>query len=610
MDKQSVKDFIHEHQLIFKSDDDEKPKLCKVCRLLIIAGTRFYSCSISSCTFFLHKHCADLPKVLIDPDYFSAKYNPFILSSTPTNEGDRCLKCYQICKNFTYCPKEIEHRNASLHPLCASPCKMETTHRSHRDHPLSPTHREIRAVCNACGEQENGIFFICQQCNYWLHQDCASLPPVAKHADHSHPLALFYSHPFPKGEISWGSCKICEEDLPLKLGVYTCQPCNYGAHIKCMKSSLKDLTPEEYKKLIAHLPPSVEDTVFPSLIIRAASLELEESNGANSTGDEKRMKPEECHDHPLTLLDDQNTEILGEDDLCNVCIQPILGSTPYYSCNQSHCHFLVHELCANLPTEIFGKLLDCRMYLFTEWPEFFGVFLCAFCRRSCNGFGYSDGPDGGGYNILDVECASAPRIIKHKSHKNHTLQLMMRSTYRRTEPGEFLCCSRTDFFFSRRFYQCINCDYKMHISCALLPQRVEHKFDTHPLQLHTDGPRNLSGRQNSSPENYYDFCEICEKCIDLRYWFYGCLECDNYFHVNCIPSVGEFSKFRFGGSVDDVPRHGDHPLTSVRMLTIGSQRCGYCGRIVRGFEDGFAFHCEMCDFWMHEYCVFWNRGYR
>ncbi|KZV50273.1 hypothetical protein F511_23259 [Dorcoceras hygrometricum] len=595
-----AKDFIHEHPLIFNNDyDDERPKLCKICGLMMFAETPFYSCSVSGCSLFLHKHCADLPRSFSDKESFSDVYNPFVLLPNPT-EGSMCLKCGQICRGFAYCPEKIK-QNVGLHPLCAFPNEMGTLHRSHRQHPLTPTHREMCAQCIACGEEEKDIFFSCQQCDYWLHQDCASLPPVAKHPSHVHPYVLLYSYPFPKGNFSWGSCKICGEDMPLNHGVYSCRACSIGAHIKCMKSALMDLTPEESREFIVPLPPSMEDTVFPSLIISKATLD-----GTSSTA---RMTPEKCHNHPLIFHDGDN-EIVEEEEVCNSCIQPISSATPYYSCSKSNCHFLVHEICANLPLEIWGKPLNSPMYLFTSCRGFFHVFYCDYCQRTFNGFGYAFEVKRHGISFVDVECASAPRIIMHESHKNHILQLT--TTFGiRLKIKDFGCCSKSNYLTHIYFYQCVSCDYKIHIRCALLPRLVSHKFDKHPLQLNTKGHTIFLQHQSSSSDlNLFDLCEFCEKNIDLRYWFYGCLECDNYFHVNCIPSLGKFSKFKFGGTVDDAPCH-PHPLASVGLLTVGSQICGICERTVEGITDfNYAFHCSACDFWVHQYCLFKDRGYK
>ncbi|KZV50274.1 hypothetical protein F511_23260 [Dorcoceras hygrometricum] len=487
---------------------------------------------------------------------------------------------------------------------------MGTLHRSHRQHPLTPTHRKICAQCSACGEEEKDIFFSCQQCDYWLHQDCASLPPVAKHHSHVHPYVLLYSDPshfHPKVLLYPRSCKICDENLPLNQGVYSCRSCGIFAHIKCMKSALMDLTPKESRELIVPLPPSMEDTVFPSLIISKATLD-----GTSSTA---RMTPEKCHNHPLIFHDGDN-EIVEEEEVCNSCIQPISSATPYYSCSKSNCHFLVHEICAKLPLEIWGKLLDRPMSLFTSWRGFFHVFRCKFCQRECNGFGYAFDENEIG-PLADVECASAPRIIMHESHKNHILQLTTKSDIEGiiTIKEDFGCCSKIDWWTSICFYQCISCDYKIHIRCALLPRLVSHKFDKHPLQLNPKGHTIFLHHQSSSsdlnfkPEGF-DFCEFCEKYIDLRYWFYGCMECDNYFHVNCIPSLGKFSKFKFGGTVDDAPCH-PHPLARVRLLTVGSQICGICERTVEGFtDDYYALHCSACDFWVHQNCLYKDRSYK
>ncbi|KAL3625947.1 hypothetical protein CASFOL_029496 [Castilleja foliolosa] len=132
----------------------------------------------------------------------------------------------------------------------------------------------------------------------------------------------------------------------------------------------------------------------------------------------------------------------------------------------------------------------------------------------------------------------------------------------------------------------------IHIGCALLPKKARHKFDKHHLELVTSG----------WAEKECCFCEFCEEDIDQKHWFYHCGECDQSFHVKCIPSVGRLSRVKFGSTVD-VPCHPRHPVVLTRMFMESNQRCGYCKKIIPGFVDDMAFYCSECEFWIHFGCA-------
>ncbi|XP_073138905.1 uncharacterized protein [Henckelia pumila] len=590
--------FSHEHPLIFHDEenldsDDVKPRCCTICGMMIFMGS-YYICMSriehDGCDFIVHEQCARLPLTLVTTLGRRIEYK-FELrgpnDSATVNE--KCLKCGQSFKNnYTY-----SSRLGHIHPFCSDvPILEATKHRSH-EHPLVPTRREICGVCDACGEEERGIFLSCQTCDYWISQDCAILPPVAKHASHSHPLVRFYANFYigmPRRYFNTQDCEICECDIGLK-SFYSCQGCGYFVHLKCIKSSIKNITPQDWTRLIVQLPPAKE-SAFSRFF---ANLEQDHEEVDATSTSIIQSRPEEIHEHPLIFNEVVDSLVAWESKLlCNACINPIDSSTsPYYSCSVAQCHFLLHDFCAKLPSR---PIIYFRpLFLFTKFKEFFSVFHCSHCAYECNGFGYSVD----GFHC-DVECASAPRIIKHDSHKNHYLHLTGNAL---DYNSIFMsCCNHEQNRFSNLYYRCTTClAFKIHFRCAIMPRQVGHKYDKHPLQLIADGG-NLVGLSMEYLENC-GFCEVCENPMDPSIWFYYCSECDQYFHVNCIPSVGKLSKIKFGGTLDRVGCH-DHPVTSVRMLTIGSQKCTYCNKIIQGFQDDYwAFHCESCNVWIHKKCA-------
>ncbi|XP_073119949.1 uncharacterized protein [Henckelia pumila] len=323
---------------------------------------------------------------------------------------------------------------------------------------------------------------------------------------------------------------------------------------------------------------------FLSLIMRRVLKERTMGEGNNS----KNM-PEKYHPHPLVLM---MVDVTTQESVCNACIQPI--SPPYYRCSaQSECNFLLHKFCADLPLVISDSFYQSEFMASLAspiWDEhIFSHFRCKFCHMYCNGFGYS-------YSerisiVACLECALAPKVIRHDSHRQHPLILIGYCPFE----ASISCCGN-EHRFSLYVYNCSVCDYNIDIHCAFLPKTVTHKFDEHPLTLVF-----ASSSQHHS-DSTECFCEFCEEDIDPMYWFYHCAECDQSFHVDCIPSLGKFSKIKFGTGTVKHPSHNDHPLSLVRMLSIGNQICGICHYIIEGFEDGMALHCADCDFWIHFLC--------
>ncbi|XP_075512654.1 uncharacterized protein LOC142548222 [Primulina tabacum] len=565
--------FAHDHPLIFKESEEIRHR-CNACGLYVLSSP-CYMCTIQGCNFYLHQACAQLP-----PEshhyfhngqlYFPIAKHALVLLAKPRDENCFCGKCGKLCENFIYHCSECEF---VLHPLCGFPLDIQIKHTSHPQHPLVIVCKEALLFCDVCGRKHEGYFFSCQKCNFWIHHDCALLPSFVGVQNHQHYLSLVYSAAslldfyFRSSE-----CLICSKMTISEFGLYYCFTCGVSSHVDCAISQMKD--PGE----IFHLPTLSIDA-FPSSMIRSLAKEraIQERNSTNTL--------EKYHAHSLVLIDEED---IAQEAVCNACIHPI--SPPYYRCSaRSECNFLLHKFCVDLPlsikdsiyTSTTGSLVSPRS------DEFLSLFECSSCNRYCNGFGYSYSEHDS--VVDDLACSFSPRVIEHDSHKQHPLVL----TYPDSNMTIWVsCCGKS----CRYVYHCGVCNFMIHIDCARLPKIVTHKFDKHPLTL-TFAP-------SSQYQNTDHLCEFCEEDIDSKYWFYHCAECDQSFHVDCIPSVGKFSKIKFGGTVE-VPCHEDHPLTLTRMMNLGSQNCGYCHEIIEGFKDGMALHCQDCDFWIHFDC-----GYR
>ncbi|KAM7524469.1 hypothetical protein LguiA_014371 [Lonicera macranthoides] len=236
-----MKHFSHRHPLVLKErqnnyDDNENDNIdlqrihrCNGCAEPMISGP-FYSCDRYNCEFFLHKSCAELPRKIehpLHPDH------SLTLFERPLRSMTCCNGCKKSVHNFIY---SCSLCNFVLDILCASITESTITHPSHQ-HPLTPLRRPVLSMCDACGTEHKGFFYVCSTCNqFWLHRDCASLPKILENTDHhDHPLTLTYCIP-PQFSMFVYGCGICPKQVVTYNWAYYCHNCRYFAHLNCATS--------------------------------------------------------------------------------------------------------------------------------------------------------------------------------------------------------------------------------------------------------------------------------------------------------------------------------------------------------------------------------------
>nr|GEX54604.1 C1-like protein [Tanacetum cinerariifolium] len=139
---------------------------------------------------------------------------------------------------------------------------------------------------------------------------------------------------------------------------------------------------------------------------------------------------------------------------------------------------------------------------------------------------------------LDAIKEEASIKLKHKSHPQHSLTLKLR-------PASF-CCDACKTEEKDLFYECENCDFWIHKSCASLAPTIHlpRHHPKHPLVL-----------VYSLPENFYkypNYCKFCNKYIRRGEWLYHCRLCRYFAHIKC--ALNAQKKYAF------TPR--DDPSTS------------------------------------------------
>ncbi|KAL3632436.1 hypothetical protein CASFOL_025420 [Castilleja foliolosa] len=560
--------------------DDGNSILCRACRLPIFSTPFITTVDRKSAHdhrfFFMHDQCANLPKTLEGHPNHPGK--ALVLHEDNNLSDNVFYKCPD-----SFCGFELDVLSSTT---------IKILHRSHPAHRLMVIRGPASFVCGFCGTQhESGMSdmsYLCNLCGFWLHPHCASLPNAVILSRHTHPLLLVYAFPhefFPGDLKSEHSCEVCGGIIQHK-GVYFCRKCSYYVHIKCAISDPQSFMPVLIRDAnipdMLHLPLANERTsLMRSVIENTTSCDVASSSCGHDDEHDNFL-----HEHTLIFHDmDDNVD---DNRICDACVRLI--SPPFYSCSQCT-NFFLHSCCVNLPRAIthpahwhHGPLTlvpkpNARTFKFT----------CESCRRPCNGFAYSCKACDD-FN-LDVACALSPPLITHEAHnKAHILYF---------EPYNSRQCQSCSPLGGWGYkYECRTCrKFELHAPCAFLPNTVRHKFDRHPLKLTTAGVG--AERKNCGQEDEH-FCEICEMDMESNCWYYRCDQCDQSFHIRCIPAFDDLSNIKFGFNVS-VPCH-DCPVTGVRALSVAGYPCAHCARIIREYDE-IAFECSECCFWIHGECA-------
>ncbi|KAE8686301.1 hypothetical protein F3Y22_tig00111069pilonHSYRG00027 [Hibiscus syriacus] len=174
-----IEHFSHEGHCLVLADkmEEETDRRCDGCMLPV--STLFYYCSESECHFYLHKNCAELPRV----KHHWFRQSPATLDSTSFMWCDLCKR---PCSGFFY---EIEGYLEVCLRCADVPDVIEFQGHEH----LLFYDFKCRERCNGCGADpgEEGAFR-CGKCSFTLDFKCLSLPQSVVHKIDEHQLNLTY----------------------------------------------------------------------------------------------------------------------------------------------------------------------------------------------------------------------------------------------------------------------------------------------------------------------------------------------------------------------------------------------------------------------------------
>ncbi|KAL7595679.1 hypothetical protein Lser_V15G30209 [Lactuca serriola] len=558
---------------------DEKPGVigCYACQNPILSGF-VYGCI--QCHHFMHKKCSQVAPILNLPSIYEHPLTVFDFGYEKSSHWS----CY-VCRNqhkikgFCYFYSKPEYNiffNACINCCLAEIARkaeadaikeegrIKIEHKGHPQHTLTLQLRPGSFRCDACNTKDEGLFYLCYSCDFWIHKTCAFLDTsINLPHHHNHPLFLIYSLPEKFFKFAY-YCEICSIYIRRNGWLYHCANCRYFAHIRCAlnakfssttaREGSSTSTVDEDEKGLLHFPMS-DEFIDPLKLLHIENLTQENDEITNSV--------HWSHEHPLihhVQPQHQANSMSGCSDsieVCFGCVQPL--SLPYYTCKDG-CSFALHKYCAKLPLKLQHPLHpDHSLDLINTWVQKI-YHRCNGCGSFGNTFLYRC--ETCKFN-LDVNCAFLPNTIKHKSHKHPLMQVI--------DPEPL--CNACNMWSDNMSYACKDCNFILDMYCAVRsPYSLGHRYcKGHEIPL-TYPP------VMDHPEDF--FCDICEKEMHPKFPLYYCGNCKNSFHRFCINRFKRFANVFYEGTLN-VPFH-KHPLTYVRRKKTPKYVCSNCNQDING----------------------------
>ncbi|KAL4312276.1 hypothetical protein GQ457_01G034580 [Hibiscus cannabinus] len=214
-----VQHFKHIHHLMLSDRVSEyENKCCDGCLLPISAS--FYYCM--QCDFFLHKVCAELPKVM--HAWHHSCPSPLLLTS---GKFFKCERCYRLSNAFAY---ECDYCYNYTCLRCVNALTPGARTCLAHKHPLL-FYIKYLGKCSGCNGGHREGLFRCKGCDFSLDHKCFSLPITVENKCDKHLLSLTYHDDNTYTESHF--CDICEGSRDPNPWFYHCSICNTSAHIDC-----------------------------------------------------------------------------------------------------------------------------------------------------------------------------------------------------------------------------------------------------------------------------------------------------------------------------------------------------------------------------------------
>ncbi|KAL1538115.1 hypothetical protein AAHA92_26897 [Salvia divinorum] len=626
--REMVDHWSHEHPLTLVETCEKN--YCYGCERPFSSGEQAYGCSIDGCEYseLLHEECAEMAREIRHPLHHSQhiliQQNPKDLISCDICEcfiwsiGYKCTSSECGFEMHLRCAHDSEVVDATTTRDDEQMCAI-IRHPSHPKHDLKLWRRRCSFKCDACGSMRGGSSYTCtnEACQYWIHERCASLPQNITREDHHHTLSLSFYVPSEYLRFDY-KCDVCSISLRLKYWIYHCQLCRYIVHIHCAFNKTPRITDASAStstgKDVIHLPTNVAEEIITPFVMRKRRGRTFIPPIIPQDDELVNVKYKfRHHQHRLTLVsfsphhhqnqeeeeDEEDEENYGvrSELICDGCITPISSSTSkYYYMSCSKCKYNLHLPCFHLPPRLsslplhYHRRRDHHQLLLQSFDKHqpWECQRCSVCKYKSNGLFYACRECD---FKVDIKCAAMPDIIHHAAHPQH---LLKHGAHLDTGSRHLSCAAGCgDGIYLYDFYGCRSgsCDFVVHVKCAVLPASVSsRRWDKHhPLLLTYDATLN-------HPGDFY--CDQCETQMNPKSWMYHCRACDLSFHPLCFHTTsGKYRNIKLGQEYVNDATH-PHPLTFQLLTT--KRRCNIC---CWNEHERRGFYCASCNFFIClKYC--------
>ncbi|OMO66519.1 Zinc finger, PHD-type [Corchorus capsularis] len=241
-----IKHAFHPHNLMLSFKDQiMDDNICHGC-MRLISSTHFYNCK--KCSFFLHKSCAELPRVYGHP------IHKHLLKLEKSEETFLCTACDRLHDGFMYtCDHEdcryLRGRLCFKLDIQCSLLPDSLRHPSH-EHRLFLSLDDHRGDCRGCPEKGISPAYRCtKRCDFAVDVRCLTLPETAKYKYDRHPLTLAY---YDKSDPKQIYCDVWEEERDSSNWFYHCARCDNSLHQECALGQLPFIQIGSTCKLYRH----------------------------------------------------------------------------------------------------------------------------------------------------------------------------------------------------------------------------------------------------------------------------------------------------------------------------------------------------------------------
>ncbi|GJV32708.1 putative chromatin regulator PHD family protein [Tanacetum coccineum] len=433
---------------------------------------------------------------------------------------------------------------------------------------------------------------------------------------HSHLLTLAYSFPYDEYKSKFFPlCKVCAARFDICMWIYKCDKCRYYVHIDCATSKKEPFMSIFMSPGVGKTFKNFKDEDHPNLLkcpFPDESCDLLKHHFSNHEecfveSSNAQMFNHNSHPHQLIRFNAHSSlrekSVSLHDPMKRsqlLCDGCVKPVTTLPFYKCSQsCDFVLHEWCVRLPSEIQNHPFHPKHTLVLLTKYDWTFFYCNICSLRSNGFMYECAQCD---FRIDINCAFIPEKITHEAHPNHLLSI----TDALVNLADRFCkaCDYSLGYFRMGFH-CRSCDFYLHTGCALLlPSQIIHKFNKHPLTLRYEPVENHIGEY---------FCEICEDELDpIHKWFYHCSTCAESMHTACVPIKQECEQaiYRKGmkGVYDfiNVKFGGTYEIESHPhrvSLIQGTTYHGCCERCSETLKSKMIFKCLTCIFAIDFMCA-------